>query len=549
MIQRRTIFAAALAALSAFHFVHASPHIEQAARAAYQEKDFARSAQLYMQSWEDSKADTSLLYNAARSYALAGDSAHAFEALKQLGDAGYIRVRKMEEDSDFQSLRADPRWAQTVAAMQQRAEFEGRLFDSPALATPYRENISEEEKIAGLSKFWSEVKFNFVYQDTLKQLDWDKVYLEYLPKVRATKSTLEYYRVLMRMCALLKDGHTNVYPARQLWGEQMARPMLRTRLVEGRVIVRDVFDPELKENGIVPGTEVVAVDGEPVRSYAEREIAPYQSASTPQDLDTRTYGYFFLAGAIAQTPRVTFKDAGGKTFELPVRRAQAEDVAKAAPPSPPFEMKMLAGGVAYVALNSFGNDEAAKQFVAAFPEIAKSNALVIDVRNNGGGDSGVGYRVLKTLANGPFQTSMWATRDYRPSYRAWGRPMQDYSEAGGKHEPDAKLHYAKPVVVLTGPATYSAAEDFAVAFDGMKRGLIVGEATGGSTGQPLFFALPGGGNARVCTKRDTYPDGRPFVGVGVQPHLKASPKVDDLRSGKDSVLQAALDAIAHGKMR
>lgn len=42
------------------------------------------------------------------------------------------------------------------------------------------------------------------------------------------------------------------------------------------------------------------------------------------------------------------------------------------------------------------------------------------------------------------------------------------------------------VVVLTSPRTYSAAEDFASAFDVMRRGLIVGEPTGGSTGQPLF---------------------------------------------------------------
>jgi hypothetical protein len=61
------------------------------------------------------------------------------------------------------------------------------------------------------------------------------------------------------------------------------------------------------------------------------------------------------------------------------------------------------------------------------------------------------------------------------------------------------------VLVLTSARTYSAAEDFVVAFDAMQRGRIVGEATGGSTGQPLLFDLPGGGKARICTKRDSYP--------------------------------------------
>jgi C-terminal processing protease CtpA/Prc len=72
------------------------------------------------------------------------------------------------------------------------------------------------------------------------------------------------------------------------------------------------------------------------------------------------------------------------------------------------------------------------------------------------------------------------------------------------------------------------------------RGKIAGEPTGGSTGQPLFFKLPGGGMARVCTKRDSYPDGRDFVGKGVQPQIIVHPTVSDVRAGRDPVLEAAL---------
>jgi C-terminal processing protease CtpA/Prc len=94
--------------------------------------------------------------------------------------------------------------------------------------------------------------------------------------------------------------------------------------------------------------------------------------------------------------------------------------------------------------------------------------------------------------------------------------------------------------VLTSARTFSAAEDFTVAFDAMHRGLIVGEPTGGSTGQPMFFSLPGGGNARVCAKHDMYPDGKEFVGVGIQPGIVVKPTVSDLRKGKDTVLDAAI---------
>jgi carboxyl-terminal processing protease len=120
------------------------------------------------------------------------------------------------------------------------------------------------------------------------------------------------------------------------------------------------------------------------------------------------------------------------------------------------------------------------------------------------------------------------------------RPMPKLEQADPAWPADTRHQYRKPVAVLISGATYSAAEDFMVAFDSMKRGLIVGEPTGGSTGQPLMISLPGGGTARIGTKRDTYPDGRAWVGVGIQPGLKVAPTVADLRKGRDTMLEAAL---------
>jgi carboxyl-terminal processing protease len=100
------------------------------------------------------------------------------------------------------------------------------------------------------------------------------------------------------------------------------------------------------------------------------------------------------------------------------------------------------------------------------------------------------------------------------------------------------------VLLLTSANTFSAAEDAVVLFATSKRGLIVGEPSGGSTGQPLLFNLPGGGMARVCTKHDSFPDGKEFVGIGVKPDIAAHLTREDLLHGTDSVLAAALKAAA-----
>ena len=100
--------------------------------------------------------------------------------------------------------------------------------------------------------------------------------------------------------------------------------------------------------------------------------------------------------------------------------------------------------------------------------------------------------------------------------------------------------YTKPVVVLTSPRTFSAAEDFAAAFKTMNRGLIIGESTGGSSGQPLGIRMPGNGTARICTKRDMLGTGDDFVGRGIQPDKVVAPTINDIRKGIDTELQAAI---------
>ncbi|HEY0900089.1 MAG TPA: S41 family peptidase [Sphingobacteriaceae bacterium] len=515
----------------------------QKANAAYQKKDYANSASLFSQAIEKGAENAGDYYNAACSYALAGDKQSAFAFLEGAVKKGWTNAGHLQRDSDLKSLHEDSRWPALVEKAKISEASAKRLWDSPALKVPYKAELSAAEKVAGVSKIWSEVKYNFVNFDLVPQLSWDSLYVSTLNQVAETKTTADYYRVLMKMIAQLRDGHTNVYPANELHAEFFAQPALRTRLVEDKVVVIAVYDDALKAQGITVGTELVSINSTPVKEYAAKYITPFQSASTPHDLDVRTYEYSLLRGPINETVAVGFKNARGKTFNADLKRMSFEEIRKVMPKTPPFRLTWLKGNIAHVELNSFGNDEAANEYLKHFPEIAKADAIIFDVRNNGGGNSTVGYKVLSTLTDKPLQTSSWYTRVYRPSYRAWGNAEGRTGGNNNTYPADGKLLYTKPVVVLTSPRTYSAAEDFAIAFDVMDRGKMLGETTGGSTGQPLMFDLPGGGIARVCTKRDTYPDGKEFVGVGVLPDVSIKPTVADLRKNKDTVLEAAVNVL------
>ena len=106
-----------------------------------------------------------------------------------------------------------------------------------------------------------------------------------------------------------------------------------------------------------------------------------------------------------------------------------------------------------------------------------------------------------------------------------------------------------PTALLTGHQTASAAEDFLIYADNQKHMTRIGEHSFGSTGQPYLFDLPGGGGARVCTKKDTYPDGREFVGVGIIPHIEVKRTVADYLNGKDPVLERAQEHLKRAMKR
>ncbi|WP_428328994.1 S41 family peptidase [Mucilaginibacter sp.] len=468
----------------------------------------------------------------ASGYALLGQKDSALNALDRMyangASSGVIKF--IENEPTLDTLHDEPRYK----ALIQKLKNNGALWQNTAFNTPYKTNLTDAEKVAGLSLLWSQAKYNFVNFDHAN-IDWNQTYLDYLPKVQNTRSTADYYKVLISFYALLKDGHTNVYVPDSLTSEFYSRPPFRTEMIEGRVFVNQVFSDSLYKSGIVPGLEVIKIDSVPVISYAEKNVKPYLSGSTPQDIEIREFSYALFSGPKNKPLSIEFKDSKGKTINRKISRTGYHDVKGLKT----MEYQTI-GNIGYLTINNFEDNKIVKQFDSLYSEIAKTKGLIIDIRYNGGGDGGIGFNILRRLTDKPFLSSeAKVLRNYsRPNAEP---EWENYGT--GQWSPNGKIFYNKPVIVLIGPRTFSAAEDFTVAFDYMKRGKLIGLPTGGSTGQPVPFNLPGGGSARVCGKRDTYPDGKEFVGVGIMPDVVVKKTVKDLLSGTDAAKQKALELL------
>jgi len=415
-------------------------------------------------------------------------------------------------------------------------------------------DLSDAEKLYGLSLLWQEANYNFAFFDQVPDLDWDSAYQAFIPVVLATESTYDYYQELKRFVALLEDGHTRVWLSGQP-GQYESYPWVLTENVQGQVVVSNVgrsLQDELPVHSVIK-----TIDDEPAAQHALEERLPYTFSSTDYDRVDRV-----LAAALSGPPdkavRIAYVTPGGErreaTLDRDRRTREDEWLLPTRSSRPRFEFRWLEDDIAYIAVNTFNDAGVVDDFEAALPQLYRAKALVVDIRSNGGGNSINGYRIAAYMTDDTLKTSAWKTREHIAAYKAWGRfneRYNDYAEMnawydGGTHgevAPAEGRRLIVPTVVLQEHATFSAAEDFLIAIEKIPQITTIGRPSGGSTGQPLALELPGGGRANICTKRDTYSDGRDFVGIGIAPDIFVEATIEDVQSGRDPALERAVQLL------
>lgn len=365
-----------------------------------------------------------------------------------------------------------------------------------------------------LARLWAGVKSNFVFYSRMKA-DWDSLYVATLPQMLAAKDREECRRVMQRMIAHCNDGHTFV----QGNISKPATPLL-LKMLEDRAYVDDVQSQVLVDMGIRRGMELTHINGIPVKEYGEKNVMPYAAASTNQWRNRITFeSYDLLRCAVGEGLRLDFVHDGRKKSVKYVGGSAPFDLLKQKPVISFTEIKK---GIGLLTIRDFWRSNIREEFDKAFESISKTKALIVDIRGNGGGNSGNSEYILRHLTDKQIVSSSWKSPMYIPAFASWGRELEEYSSKGNVINPIVgKEAYTRPIVLLVDAGTFSAAEDFAVMFMGIRRGEVVGTPTGGSTGNGVRVTLfeDDGSFANICSKHDTAPDGTEFVGYGIRPTI------------------------------
>lgn len=190
-------------------------------------------------------------------------------------------------------------------------------------------------------------------------------------------------------------------------------------------------------------------------------------------------------------------------------------------------IQRLPGNIGYLDLRGFGPTEfVSASYDAAMLLLGGTDALVLDLRNNGGGSpSSVTYLLSHFFAEGDerhlndiFDRPTGTTREY------WTLPI-------------SSPRYTKPIAVLTSKNTFSGGEECAYDLQTQKRARLYGETTGGAAnpgemvalGHGLAAFVPTGRAINAVTKKD-------WEMVGVAPDVSL-PAADALKAAYLALLE------------
>ena len=340
-----------------------------------------------------------------------------------------------------------------------------------------------------------------------KSYDIDSLYTTFASRIGGDVQTkTEYSLLVCEYFAALNIGHAWT----TLYGYSAGQ---RLEVIEDRLFLSKPNE-YLTNYGFCDKDEIVGINNLTMDEYVG-QLKKYLPASTEA---ARTYNTrrWALIDSFTDSLLIceVLREGERLRIELPLMR---KGEIKQQQPDLVATGKTLNDSVGYINIISMmGN--VVEDFKQAYEQVCDLPYLIVDVRNNGGGNSGFGREIAEYLLC-----------------------KEQAHCVSGSIVPQPNAYRGK-LFLLTSPYTFSASESFALDIKESGLATVVGETTGGDTGcRPKTFTSKYGICFRVPTRAPHLsPKGFPMEGVGIEPHYEVKQTVEDFFTDTDTAIEYIL---------
>lgn len=371
---------------------------------------------------------------------------------------------------------------------------------------------------------WETIQERY-YDPKFRGLDWDASRAIFRPAAADAKTTEEFYELLRRMIAPLRDAHTRVYsPAEKFdwWSPRFVSVGVTVREIEGLpTVVHVEAKSDAAEAGIRAGDTIVGIDNNAVSEFIDRRL--------------RTSGSS-LAGDRSRAFRALFEGSVGTPMVLSWQNKQGR--VKTVVLNRYWSQRQLGfrfreqDGFAIINLEAF-TQTIASDFLKQLPEMVRgARGIVFDLRTNGGGDAEAMTAIASAFLDTGVNLGKFADRS--------GASFELFTTRLLFQPSSIAVPNKLPMVVLTSETTSSAAEILAAILRQKGRARVIGSSTCGCVlAIRNRHALPDGGVLDVSEFDYRTAEGVRLEGVGITPDEVVTSTRNDLYAGRDNGLQLA----------
>ena len=408
---------------------------------------------------------------------------------------------------------------------------------------------------------------------------------------------IEYFRLLAPLIGNINDGHTRIYFSAGLESSLQDQPTLfpfKLRFINGKAYL---FRNYSENEGLVMGSELLSVNNRPVAGIIDLMLplvtrdAHVETARFRRMESTVLFGslYTALFGPTASYAIEYREPGGGDVKKISVKGIRPKDLNSvfalrypdAAAQLPPIQLEWKKD-IAVLTVRTFGSGPYQSAKISyptflrdAFQELENKGTrhLIIDLRDNGGGDDAYGKILFAHLMDKPFEYyqhlrlkqaeySFFKYTDVPPE-RAKLPANQFKKNDEGTYDltfhPNLGVQQPLPpnfkgkVYVLINGNSFSGTGECTSLIHYHKKAVFIGEECGsGYYGNTSGFmpelTLP---NTRLRVRIPLllytmavsgYPGDR-----GIIPDHQVEPSIEDLLEGKDPVMEYAIDLINKDK--
>ncbi len=197
-----------------------------------------------------------------------------------------------------------------------------------------------------------------------------------------------------------------------------------------------------------------------------------------------------------------------------------------------IKFKILDNNIGYVYCPSFDISFGSGNLSAIFSHLAICTGLIIDVRNNPGGQLTSAQALAECFIN---KKTIGGYICHKT-----GKGHSSFSTLEPiELTPAEGIRWQKPVVVLTNRNCYSAANSFVMYMKACTKAIILGARTGGGCGMPFNSELPNGWLVRFSAV-PMYDINMKSTETGIDPDIKVDITQSDWQKSTDTLIEEAI---------